>query len=471
MTTAGNFSPGGTPEKRSFLGYEVGEEALSLDKTPLCALTDSLYHGTDAATAQRQCACETPDYYFLPRRPRAPADALGVRDDFPILSRRVNGRPLIWLDNAATSQKPRCVIDAVSRYYTETNSNVHRGAHTLSRQATDAYEEARGKLAEFIGAGSREEVVFVRGATEAINLVASSWGATNIRPGDEIVITELEHHSNIVPWQMLAQKTGAVLKAAPLDANGDVMLDAYERLFTPRTRIAAVTHVSNVLGTVNPVRQMADIAHSRGAAVLVDGAQAVPHLPVNVRDIDADFYAFSGHKMYGPMGVGVLYGKKALLETMPPYQGGGGMIRHVRIEGSEYQNAPAKFEAGTGSIADAIALGAAADYLTHVGMPRISAHEQVLTQRLMSGLAALRGVRIIGTPVIKAGVVTFVTDMPPETVAQKLDAQGIAVRAGHHCAQPALLRYGLTSAVRASLGMYNTAEEVDALIQAVAEMR
>ncbi len=425
--------------------------------------------GVSGADAEPMCTYETPEYYFLPR-PAPPPDALGVRADFPILSRQVNGKPLIWLDNAATSQKPQCVIDALGRYYAEMNSNVHRGAHTLSREATEAFEEARGKVAGFIGAGSPEEVVFVRGTTEAINLVAASWGGAHLSEGDEIIITEMEHHSNIVPWQLLAQRTGAVLKAAPLDDNGDVMLEAYEKLFTPHTRIAAFTHVSNVLGTVNPVRQMTDIAHSHGAVALVDGAQAVPHVPVDVRSLDADFYALSGHKMYGPMGVGALYGKRALLEEMPPWQGGGGMIRHVSVEHSEYQNAPAKFEAGTGSIADAIGLGAAADYLSRVGMPRISAHEHALTVRLMAGLSALRGVRIIGTPAVKAGVVTFVTDAEPETVARKLDAQGIAVRAGHHCAQPALLRYGLNNAVRASLGMYNTPEEVDALVKAIKEM-
>jgi cysteine desulfurase / selenocysteine lyase len=440
------------------------------EQAELCALANRIYRGMGAQ--ERECTFEAPEYYFLPRKPSAapPTEGLSVRGDFPILARQVNGRPLNYLDNAATSQKPQCVIDAVSNYYAQNNSNVHRGAHALAREATESYEEARGKLAGFIGAGSREEIVFVRGATEAINLVAESWGMAHVGPGDEIVITEMEHHSNIVPWQLLAQKTGATLKAAPLDNNGDVMLDAYERLFTPRTRIAAFTHVSNVLGTVNPVRQMADIAHSRGAVALVDGAQAVPHIPVNVRDLDADFYVFSGHKMYGPMGIGVLYGKKALLEAMPPYQGGGGMIRHVRVEGSEYQNAPAKFEAGTGSIADAIGLGAAADYLMRIGMPRIAAHEHMLTQRMMGGLSALRGMRIIGTPAVKAGVVSFVTDTAPELVASKLDAQGIAVRAGHHCAQPALLRYGLTSAVRASLGLYNTPEEVDALVIALKQM-
>lgn len=452
MITTGNAAP-----------FSGGE-------TELRALANRIYRGECAAAQERACEFEAPEYYFLPRKPEAAPDALRVKGNFPILSRQVNGHPLVYLDNAATSQKPQCVIDAVSRYYAQNNSNVHRGAHALAREATEVYEEARGKLAEFIGAGSREEIVFVRGATEGINLVAASWGDAHISPGDEIVITQMEHHSNIVPWQLLAQRTGAVLKAAPLSANGDVILEEYERLFTPRTRIAAFTHVSNVLGTVNPVRQMTDIAHSRGAVVLVDGAQAVPHVPVNVRDINADFYAFSGHKMYGPMGIGVLYGRKALLETMPPWQGGGGMIRHVRMEGSEYQNAPLKFEAGTGSIADAVGLGAAADYLMRIGLPRISVHEDMLTQRLMAELYALRGVRIVGTPKVKAGVVSFVTDKSPETVASKLDAQGIAVRAGHHCAQPALLRYGLTSAVRASLGLYNTPEDVDALVNALKQM-
>jgi len=441
-------------------GLERGEEA------DLRALANRIYRGE---ASEPGCACEAPEYYFLPRTP-VPKDDMGVRDDFPILARQVNGKPLIYLDNAATSHKPQCVIDAVSRFYAEINSNVHRGAHTLSREATDAYEDARKKLAGFIGAGAPEEIVFVRGATEAINLVAGSWGGVHVGPGDEIVITELEHHSNIVPWQMLAKRAGAVLKAAPLDNNGDVVLEAYEKLFTPRTRITAFAHVSNVLGTVNPVRHMADIAHSHGAVVLVDGAQAVPHLPVNVRELDVDFYVLSGHKMYGPMGIGVLYGKRPLLESMPPWQGGGGMIRHVSVDHSEFQNAPAKFEAGTGSIADAIGLGAAAEYLSNVGMVRISAHEHMLTQRMMEGLSALRGVRVIGTPAVKAGVVTFVTDADPETVARKLDSHGIAVRAGHHCAQPALLRYGLKSAVRASLGLYNTPEEVDALVKAIREM-
>ncbi len=436
----------------------------------LRAIANRICRGACGTEPERACEYESPEYYFLPRMPEVGPDALRVKGDFPILSRQVNGHPLVYLDSAATSQKPQCVIDAVSRYYAQSNSNVHRGAHALAREATESYEEARGKLAQFIGAGSREEMVFVRGATEGINLVAESWGGAHISPGDEIVITQMEHHSNIVPWQLLAQRKGAILKAAPLDANGDVMLEEFERLFTPRTRVAAFTHVSNVLGTMNPVRQMADIAHAHGAVVLVDGAQAVPHVPVNVRELGADFYAFSGHKMYGPMGVGALYGKKALLETMPPYQGGGGMIRHVRIEGSEYQNAPAKFEAGTGSIADAVGIGAAADYLTRIGMARITAHEHMLTQRLMGALSALRGTRVIGTPKVKAGVVTFVTDIPPETAANKLDAKGIAVRAGHHCAQPALLRYGLTSAVRASLGLYNTPEDVDALINALSEM-
>jgi cysteine desulfurase/selenocysteine lyase len=405
-----------------------------------------------------------PQYYFEKRE--APRD---VRGDFPILKRRVNGHPLVWLDNAATTQKPQCVLDALADYYSRYNSNVHRGAHTLAREATAAFEDARGKAGALIGATDRSEVVFVRGATEAINLVAASWGGAHVREGDEIILTEMEHHSNIVPWQLLAQATGAVLRVAPILHSGDVDLAAYERLFTPRTRLAAFAHVSNVLGTINPVRLMCETAHRHGALALVDGAQSAGHLPVNVKAMDADFFVMSGHKMYGPTGIGVLYGKKELLEAMPPYQGGGGMIDSVTFESTSYHVSPEKFEAGTGNIADAVGLGAAADYLRRVGLERIRAHEQELTQRMTEGLARIRGVRLVGAPREKAGVVTFLVDgMEPDTVAQRLDAQGIAIRAGHHCAQPALMHYGLGSAARASLGVYNTPGDVDALVRAVA---
>jgi len=407
-----------------------------------------------------------PWYYFEKRQ--ASAD---IRSDFPILARRVNGHPLVWLDNAATTQKPKCVMDALADYYSRCNSNVHRGAHTLAREATAAYEEARAKVGALIGATDRSEVVFVRGATEAINLVAASWGGAHIREGDEIILTEMEHHSNIVPWQLLAQMTGAVLRVAPILNSGDVDLAAFERLFTPRTRIAAFTHVSNVLGTINPVRLMCATAHRYGALALVDGAQSAAHLPVDVKAMDADFYVLSGHKMYGPTGIGVLYAKKELLEAMPPYQGGGGMIDSVTFEYTRFQKSPEKFEAGTGSIADAVGLGAAADYLRSIGLERIRRHEQELTQRMVEGLSRIRGVRLIGMPREKAGVVTFLVDgMEPERVAQRLDAQGIAIRSGHHCAQPTLRHYGLASAVRASLGVYNTADDVDALVNAVASL-
>jgi cysteine desulfurase/selenocysteine lyase len=414
-----------------------------------------------AAEAQPQRAGR---YYFEKRE--APAD---VRADFPILSRRVNGHPLVWLDNAATTQKPRCVLDAVARYYETCNSNVHRGAHTLAREATAAFEEARNKAGALIGAPERGEVVFVRGATEGINLVAASWGGAHVREGDEIILTELEHHSNIVPWQLLAQRTGALLRVAPILTSGDVDMAAYERLFTPRTRLAAFSHVSNVLGTVNPAAEMCAVAHRHGALALVDGAQSAAHLPVNVKELGADFFVMSGHKLYGPTGIGVLYGRRELLEKMPPYQGGGGMIDSVTFEDTRYRQTPEKFEAGTGNIADAVGLGAAAEYLQRLGLMRIRAHENMLTQRMTAGLGRIPGVTLIGAPREKAGVVAFLVDgVAPEQIAQRLDAQGIAVRAGHHCAQPALRHYGLNSAARASLGVYNTPDDVDALVNAVA---
>ncbi len=442
------------------------------EDTPLRDVLSRVYWGrvTEAPCgipiAAQAAPTRAPGYYFEQREEPA-----NVRGDFPILKRRVNGHPLVWLDNAATTQKPQCVIDALEDYYGTYNSNVHRGAHTLAREATAAFEEARDKTGALIGAPEREEVIFVRGATEAINLVATSWGGAHVREGDEIILTELEHHSNIVPWQLLAQRTGAVLRVAPIMDSGDVDLAAYERLFTPRTRLAAFSHVSNVLGTVNPARLMCEIAHRYGALALVDGAQSAAHLPVNVKDMDTDFFVLSGHKMYGPTGIGVLYGKRELLEQMPPYQGGGGMIDSVTFENTRYRQTPEKFEAGTGNIADAVAMGAAAEYLRRIGLERIRVHEDTLTQRAMAGLARIKGVRLIGAPKEKAGVVTFLVDgVKPEHIAQRLDAQGIAIRAGHHCAQPALHHYGLSSAARASLGVYNTQDDVDALVHAVAGM-
>lgn len=417
-------------------------------------------------------------YYFMKEEqpqamragysPKAPFDVTSVRKDFPLLQRRVHGQPLVWLDNAATTQKPQCVMDALRRYYSVNNSNVHRGAHELAREATEAYEEAREKVRVFIGASSKEEIVFVRGTTEAINLVANSWGMANLSAGDEIIITEMEHHSNIVPWQMLAQKTGAVLKAAPINEHGEVMLEEYSRMFTSRTRLVAAAHVSNVLGTVNPIRKMADIAHWHGALMLVDGAQSAPHMPINVQELGADFFAFSGHKVYGPTGIGVLFGRKALLEHMQPYQGGGGMIKNVTLAETEYEGLPYKFEAGTGNIADAVGLGAAIDYLRGIGMERINQHEAELTQYLMDRMQKIPNIRLIGTSPEKTSVVSFVMDaMSAEAVAKKLDQQGIAIRAGHHCAQPVMHRYGVGSTVRASLGLYNTKEELDQFVRAI----
>lgn len=445
------------------------------EQTELKTLANRFYRGE---AGRPDNPAETP-YYFMRSHMAAPEaspnasshTALFVRDDFPILKSKVNGKPLVWLDNAATTQKPQSVIDAVSRYYSACNSNVHRGAHTLAQQATQCYEEARSKVRGFIGASSNEEIVFVRGATEGINLVAASWGMANLMPGDEILLTEMEHHSNIVPWQRVAEKTGAVIKAAPMDSRGDLKSFTFEQLFTPRTKLVAVAHVSNVLGTVNPVRQLADMAHRHGALILVDGAQSAPHMPINVQEMDADFFVFSGHKVYAPTGIGVLYGKKALLETMPPYQSGGGMIQNVSFEQTQYQPLPAKFEAGTGNIADAVGLGAAIDYLSEVGMERIEAFERTLTQYMMEGLGRVPGLTLIGTSMSKTSVASFVMNTAePMTIAQQLNNRGIAIRAGHHCAQPALAHYGLNSAARASLGLYNTYEDIDALVRAVREL-
>lgn len=420
---------------------------------------------------------EAAPYYFMARAKAAAQslqncyDADAVRGDFPILKRTVNGHPLIWLDNAATTQKPQAVLEAMNRFYTEYNSNVHRGAHQLSREATEAYEEAREKARKFIGASSKEEVIFVRGTTEAINLVSQSWGITHLRPGDEIILTEMEHHSNIVPWQMLAEKTGAVIKAAPINEKGELLLEHYARLFTPRTRIAAVTQVSNVLGTINPVRTMADIAHSHGALILVDGAQSAPHMRVDVQEMDTDFFAFSGHKIYGPTGVGVLYGKKELLQEMPPYQTGGGMIRSVSMEHTAFAEPPGKFEAGTGPIAEAVGMGAAIDYLQSLGMARIERHEHELTASLMDKLLAIPRVHVIGTAPAKTSVVSFVAEgIEPAFIARVLDREGIAIRVGHHCAQPVLRHFGLTSMARASIGLYNTPEEIDKFANVVSAL-
>jgi cysteine desulfurase/selenocysteine lyase len=395
-----------------------------------------------------------------------------VRKDFPILKERVHGRPLVYLDNAATTQKPRPVLDALMRFYTAECANVHRGVHRLSEKATQDYEEARDRVRRFLNAAASREIIFVRGATEGINLVAQTFGRQNVGAGDEVLITALEHHSNIVPWQLLCQERGARLRVAPIDDAGEVLLDEYERLLGPRTRLAALAHVSNALGTVNPVRQMIELAHRRGVPVLLDGAQAVPHLPVDVRDLDCDFYVFSGHKVFGPTGIGVLYGKAPLLEAMPPWQGGGDMIRSVTFEKTTWNDLPYRFEAGTPHIAGAIGLGAALDYVAGVGLKASAGHEQDVLAHGAAALSALPGLRLIGTARDKAGVLSFVLEgIHPHDAGTILDREGIAVRAGHHCAQPVMQRFGVPATLRASLAFYNTRQEIDALVRGLRKVR
>lgn len=399
----------------------------------------------------------------------APAfDLDRVREDFPILSREVHGRPLVYLDNGASTQKPRAVIDAVSGCYTGYYANVERGVHTLSQLSTEARERARAAVARFLNANSTEEVVFLRGTTEAINLVAWSWGRKNVSPGDEVLITGLEHHSNIVPWQMLCEERGAVLRVAPLDDRGEVRMEEYERLLSPRTRLVAVAHVSNALGTINPVREMAALARRVGAVVVVDGAQGVPHLTVDVRELGCDFYAFSGHKVYGPSGIGVLWGKAELLAEMPPWQGGGGMIRTVTFEKTTYAPPPHRFEAGTPAIEAAIGLGAALEYVSALGLPAVAAWEGALLARATELLEEIPGLRIVGTAPHKAAVLSFaVAGIHPHDLGTILDREGIAVRAGHHCAQPVMERFGVPATTRASFGLYNTLADVQALAAGV----
>jgi cysteine desulfurase/selenocysteine lyase len=395
-------------------------------------------------------------------------DAEALKRDFPILREKVNGRPLVWLDNAATTQKPQSVIDRLKYFYEHENSNVHRAAHELAARATDAYESAREKVRRFLNVSSTREVIFVRGATEGINLVAQSWGRRNVQKDDEIVITWLEHHANIVPWQMLSSEKGAKLRVAPVDDSGQVLLDEYEKLLGPKTRLVAIPQVSNALGIVPPVAEMIEAAHRHGARVLLDGAQSVSHMRVDVQSLDCDFFVFSGHKVFAPTGIGVVYGKEEVLEHMPPWQGGGNMIQNVTFEKTVYQLPPQRFEAGTGNIADAVGLGAAIDYLDRVGMVNISRHEHGLLIYATESLQRIPGLRIIGTAREKAGVLSFIIDgFHTEEIGDYLNRQGIAVRSGHHCAQPILRRFGLESTVRASLALYNTYEDIDALVTAL----
>jgi cysteine desulfurase/selenocysteine lyase len=397
-----------------------------------------------------------------------PFNVAAIRADFPILGERVNGRPLIWLDNAATTQKPQSVIDRLTYFYAHENSNIHRAAHELAARATDAYEGARATVQRFLGASSPSEIIFVRGATEAINLVAQSWGRQNILAGDEIVVSHLEHHANIVPWQMLAREKGARLRVIPVDDSGQILLDEYQKLLNSRTKLVSVTQVSNALGTIVPVREVTELAHRAGARVLIDGAQAVSHMPVDVQALGADFYAFSGHKVFGPTGIGVLYGTSEVLESMPPWQGGGNMIAAVTFERTTYQRPPGRFEAGTGNIADAAGLAAALDYVTRIGMANIDRYEHDLLSYATAALLAVPGLRLIGTAREKASVLSFVLDgYDPVAVGTALNEEGIAVRAGHHCAEPILHRFGVTATVRPSLAFYNTCEEVDVLTAAL----
>jgi cysteine desulfurase / selenocysteine lyase len=399
-------------------------------------------------------------------------DVEKVRRDFPILETTVHGRPLVYLDNAATSQKPRAVIDAVTRYYGAENSNVHRGVHFLSEQATQAYEGTRAVVRQFLNAREDREIIFVRGTTEGINLVAQTYGRKALQAGDEVVISAMEHHSNIVPWQMLCEASGAVLRVIPITDAGELVLEEYERLLSARTRLVAVAHVSNALGTVNPVKEMVAMARRRNIPVLVDGAQAAPHLPVDVRDLDCDFYAFSGHKTLGPTGIGILYGRAELLEAMPPYQGGGDMISAVTFEKTRYNTIPHKFEAGTPHIEGVIGLGAAIAYLRGIGMDAIAAYEDELLAYGTRALLGVPGLRIIGTAREKAGVLSFVLDgVHPHDIGTILDSEGVAIRAGHHCAMPVMQRFGIPATARASLAFYNTTAEIDALVAALGRVK
>jgi len=497
---AGNVSPGtgapfwpGNPNGLSPLAHpeptvtpSLPTSAGPVDSTPYFLALSGF--GTPGAPHDDEAARPEPTSEFdfrpelvadappLPATATEPArgifDPHSLKRDFPILEERVHGKPLVWLDNAATTQKPRAVIERLTYFYEHENSNIHRAAHTLAGRATDAYEAARDKVRRFLNAPSSRDIVFVRGGTEAINLVAQSFGERHVGAGDEIVISWLEHHANIVPWQMLAKRKGAKLRVVPVDDDGQVSLEDYERLLGPRTRLVAVTHVSNALGTVVPVREMTAMAHRYGARVLLDGAQAVSHLPVDVQALECDFYCFSGHKVFGPTGIGALFGKADVLESMPPWQGGGNMISDVTFEKTRYQPPPSRFEAGTGNIADAVGLGAALDYVTAVGMPTIAAYEHELLVYATERLREVPGLELIGTAPDKAGVLSFVLDgQRTEDVGAALDREGIAVRSGHHCAQPILRRFGLEASVRASLALYNTREDIDALVTALERLQ
>jgi cysteine desulfurase/selenocysteine lyase len=395
-------------------------------------------------------------------------DVKRIREDFPILKRRVHGKPLVYLDNAATSQKPWVVIDTISRYYASENSNIHRGVHFLSEQATRAYEGARDKVSHLINAANNREIVFVRGATEGINLVSQSYGRRFIKEGDEIIISAMEHHSNIVPWQMLCEQVGAKLRVIPINHEGELLIDEYQKFLNERTRFVSVVHLSNALGTINPVKRIVELAHRWTVPVLVDGAQAVPHVKVDVQDLDCDFYVFSSHKLFGPTGTGILYGKADMLESMPPYQGGGDMISLVTFEKTHYNVLPYKFEAGTPNIAGGIGLGAAIDYLSEIGLEAVATYERELLAYATEALSSIKGLRVIGTAKEKASILSFVLEgVHPHDIGTVLDQEGVAIRTGHHCAMPVMQRFGVPATARASLAFYNTKEEVDALVGSI----
>ena len=399
-------------------------------------------------------------------------DVEKVRHDFPILQQKVHGRTLVYLDNAATSQKPQVVIDAILRYYALDNANIHRGVHFLSERATEEYEGARRTVQGFLNAAEANEIIFVRGATEAINLVAQTYGRTQVHAGDEVLITAMEHHSNIVPWQILCEEKGARLRVAPITDSGELLLEDLGNLLGPRTKIVAMTHVSNALGTINPVQKVIEMAHQWNIPVLIDGAQAVPHLQVDVQALDCDFYVFSGHKVYGPTGIGAMYGKSALLDRMPPYQGGGDMISSVTFEKTTYNKLPYKFEAGTPHVAGAIGLGEAIEYANDLGMDNVAAYEHELLAYATESVSAIPGVRLIGTAREKAGVLSFLMDsVHPHDIGTVLDQEGVAIRTGHHCAQPVMQRFGIAATARASFALYNTREEVDALVEGILKVR
>jgi len=481
-------SGGHTPNSGD--SYAFGEPRCKYARHPGGSCPDKKSARQNPLTSSGTELLATPEYYFLrggEASGKSPAalqsypknavpvpkfDIESVRRDFPALHQLVNGKPLVWFDNAATTHKPQVVIDATSQFYSRDNSNIHRAAHALAARSTELFEAGREKVRKFLGAADAKEIIFVRGTTEAINLVAQSYGRKNIGAGDEVIVTELEHHANIVPWQLLAEQVGATLRVIPINDRGELILDEYVKLLGPKTKFVSVAHVSNSLGTINPVEQIIALAHARGVPVLVDGAQSTPHLPVNVTALDADFFVFSAHKIFGPTGIGALYGKTPLLEAMPPWQGGGHMIKDVRFEKTDYQHAPEKFEAGTPDIAGVVGLGAAIDYLFKVGIPAIAAYEHALLEYATQALATIPGLRPIGTAASKASVLSFVIPgVPNEGIARHLDKNGIAVRAGHHCAQPAIRHFGLESSVRPSLAFYNTREEVDALVNALRSLK